>query len=148
MQSHLRRKEELMNTVQSSNPKAALWSGRVLTFIVVAMLLFSAAMKLSKAESLRTEFARFGYQENVIVAIGVTEIVCALIYLVPQTAVLGAILLTGYLGGALATHVRIADPFYGPAVGGVLVWLALFLREPRLRNLIPLRSVDHHGIAR
>jgi len=137
-----------MIAVQTSNPKASLWSGRVLTFLVVAMLLFSAAMKLSKAEPVRTEFARLGYQENVIVAIGVTEIVCALIYLVPQTSVLGAILLTGYLGGAIATHVRISDPFYGPAVGGVLVWLALFLREPRLRKLIPLRSIDHNGVAR
>jgi hypothetical protein len=130
-----------MNAVQTSNPKAALWSGRVITFIVVAMLLFSAIMKLSMAEPVRTEFARLGYQENVIIAIGVTEIVCALIYAVPQTAVLGAILLTGYLGGAIATHVRIADPFYGPAIGGVLVWLGVFLRDPRLRKLIPLRSV-------
>lgn len=75
-----------------------------------------------------------------IIALGVTELACTLIYVVPQTATLGAILLTGYLGGAIATHVRIADPFWGPAVGGILVWLGLFLREPRLRKLIPLRS--------
>ncbi|MBX3378928.1 MAG: DoxX family protein [Phycisphaeraceae bacterium] len=87
-----------------------------------------------------TEFTRLGYQQNMIIALGVTELACALIYVVPQTATLGAILLTGYLGGAIATHVRIADSFWGPAVGGILVWLGLFLREPRLRKLIPLRS--------
>ena len=130
-----------MNTVPAMNSKVAIWTGRVITLIVVAMLTFSAVMKFGKGEMVTTEFTRLGYQQNVIIALGVTELACALIYLVPQTAVLGAILLTGYLGGAIATHVRIADPYWGPAVGGVLVWLGLFLREPRLRKLIPFRTI-------
>lgn len=130
-----------MNATPITNPKAALWSGRVLTFIVFAMLTFSAVMKFSMIEDVTKEFTRLGYEQKVIVAIGVTEIACAIIYLIPQTAVLGAILLTGYLGGAIATHVRIGDPIYGPAIGGVLVWLGIFLREPRLRRLIPWRSI-------
>lgn len=129
-----------MNADLPSNPKAALWSGRVLTFVVVAMLTFSAVMKFGQGEMVTKEFERLGYKPSVILAIGITEIACAIIFLVPQTAILGAILLTGYLGGAIATHVRISDPFIGPAIGGVLVWLAIFLREPRLRKLIPLRS--------
>lgn len=129
-----------MNAVPPTSPKAALWSGRVLTFIIVAMLTFSAVMKYSMVKGVTDEFTRLGYEHKVIVAIGVTELACALIYLVPKTAVLGAILLTGYLGGAIATHVRIGDVIWGPAIGGVLVWLGIFLREPRLRRLIPLRS--------
>lgn len=129
-----------MNANQATNPKAMLWSGRALTFLIVAMLTFSAVMKFSMVEDVTKEFTRLGYQQNVIIAIGVTELVCAVIYLIPQTAILGAILVTGYLGGAIATHVRVGDYFIGPAVGGVLVWLAIFLREPRLRKLLPLRS--------
>lgn len=129
-----------MNAIQPTNPKAALWSGRAITFLVVAMLTFSAVMKFSMIEDVTKEFTRLGYQQNAIIALGVTELACAVIYLIPQTAVIGAILLTGYLGGATATHVRIGDPFYWPVIGGVLVWLALFLKEPRLRKLIPLRS--------
>lgn len=129
-----------MNAIQPSNPKAMLWSGRALTFLIVAMLTFSAAMKFSMIEDVTKEFTRLGYQQNVIVAIGITELACAVVYLIPRTAILGAILLTGYLGGAIATHVRVGDYFIGPAVGGVLVWLALFLREPRLRRLIPFRN--------
>ncbi|MBL8875262.1 MAG: DoxX family protein [Phycisphaerae bacterium] len=117
-----------------------LWSGRALTFLIVAMLTFSAAMKFSMIEDVTKEFTRLGYQQNVIVAIGITELACAVVYVIPQTAILGAILLTGYLGGAIATHVRVGDYFIGPAIGGVLVWLAIFLREPRLRRLIPFRN--------
>jgi Mn2+/Fe2+ NRAMP family transporter len=73
--------------------------------------------------------------------IGILEIACTVIYVIPRTSVLGAILLTGYLGGATATHVRIGDPsFFGPVIFGVLVWLGLWLRDARLRALLPLRS--------
>ncbi|MGH7242975.1 MAG: DoxX family protein [Phycisphaerales bacterium] len=130
-----------MNAVPPVNSKAALWSGRVITVLVFAMLTFSAVLKFTMIEDVTKEFTRLGYQQNVIIALGVTELACAVIFLIPQTAVLGAILLTGYLGGAIATHVRISDPFWPPALGGILAWLALFLREPRLRKLIPLRSI-------
>lgn len=99
-------------------------------------------VKAGKAEempSVAEEFHRLGYPQNTTRPIAAVEIASAILYAVPQTSVLGAILLTGYLGGATATHVRVEDPFLGPIVIGVLVWLAIFLREPRLRALIPWR---------
>ncbi len=89
--------------------------------------------------SVAEEFHRLGYQDKTTRPIAIAEIGSTILYVIPQTAVLGAILLTGYLGGATATHVRIDDPFVGPIVIGVLVWLGIFLREPRLRALIPWR---------
>ena len=120
--------------------KTTLWAGRVVSALPVLMLLFSGAMKLAKPAVVVEEFARLGYDESVVVGIGIVEIACAVIYAIPQTSFLGAILLTGYLGGATATHVRIGDPFFGPIIGGVLVWGGLYLRDPRLRALVPWRS--------
>lgn len=72
--------------------------------------------------------------------LGIVELACVVIYLIPQTAVLGAILLTAYLGGATATHVRISDAFFIPIIVGMLIWLGLYLRDGRIRELLPLRS--------
>jgi hypothetical protein len=115
------------------------WAGRIASAIPVLMLLFSGIMKLVKPAMVVQEFSRLGYPENLVIVIGVLELVCTVVYAIPRTSVLGAILLTGYLGGATATHVRIGDPFFGPVVFGVLVWLGLFLSEERLRELLPLR---------
>jgi hypothetical protein len=120
--------------------KAALWAGRIISGLVVLMLIFSGALKLVKPAMLVEEFARLGYPENLALQIGILEIFCAIVYAIPRTAVLGAILVTGYLGGATATHVRIGDPFVPPIVLGVMAWLALYLRDARLRALAPLRS--------
>lgn len=117
-----------------------LWAGRIMSSLPVLMLLFSAAMKLVKAAPVLEGFARFGYPESVAVGIGVVELLCVVLYVLPRTSVIGAILLTGYLGGAVATHVRIGEPFVGPLVLGLLVWSGLYLRDVRLRELIPLRS--------
>ncbi len=119
-----------------------LWLSRILSALPVVMLLFSAVMKLAKPAPVMQEFARLGYQENVILGIGVLELVCTLIYLIPRTAVLGAILLTGYLGGAIATHLRVGDPLvnYTSVVVGIMIWGGLYLRDERLRALLPLRS--------
>ena len=107
----------------------------------VLMLLMSGVMKLLKPEPVLEGFSKLGWAENLALGLGIVELVCTVIYVIPQTAVLGAILLTGYLGGATATHVRISDPaFFMPIVVGVIVWLGLFLRDGRLRALIPLRS--------
>jgi uncharacterized membrane protein YphA (DoxX/SURF4 family) len=126
---------------QSANAsKWMFWTGIVLSVLPVAMLVFSGVMKLMKPPELVEEFARLGYPENLAIAIGVLEIACTVVYAFPRTAVLGAILLTGYLGGATATHVRIGDPFWPPIVGGVVVWLGLYLRDARLRALVPLRN--------
>src|SRR5437764_12974793 len=124
----------------ASTSRWMLWSGYVVSAIPVLMLLFSGVMKFLKPPSLVEEFERLGYGENLALIIGILEVGCTIIYLIPRTAVLGAILLTGYLGGATATHVRIGDPtFFGPVIVGVLVWLGLYLRDSRLRVLVPWR---------
>jgi len=121
-------------------PKGTLWTGRIISLIPILMLLFSAVLKFVKPPSIVQEFTRLGYAEHHAVVLGILELGCTIIYAIPATSILGAILLTGYLGGAPAINVRIGDPgFIFPAIFGILVWLGLFLREPRLRSLIPLR---------
>lgn len=121
--------------------KAILWTGRVISALPAVMLLFSASMKLSHAPQFVAMFTnKLGYQESSLTGIGILEIACTALYLIPQTAFLGALLLTGYLGGAIATHVRIGEPFGMPLVLGVLVWVGLYLRESRLKALAPLRT--------
>jgi DoxX-like protein len=120
--------------------KKMLWAGYIISVLPVLMLLFSGVMKLMKPASVVEGFVRLGYPEGLALGIGVVELACAALYVIPRTSVLGAILLTGYLGGATATHVRIGEPFFAPIVLGVLVWGGLFLRDARLRALLPLRD--------
>ena len=118
-----------------------IWTGRIISTLPVLALLFSATMKLMKPPDIVDGFKHFGYPEELIRVLGIVELSCAVIYIIPRTSVLGAILMTGYLGGAVATHARVEDPhFIMPFLAGVLVWLGLLLREPRLRALLPLRS--------
>lgn len=130
--------------MQSDTPtapasKKTLWAGRVMSALPAMMLLFSGIMKLIKPASVMQGFVRLGYPESLALGIGIVEIACTVVYLIPRTSILGAILLTGYLGGATATHVRIGEPFFMPIILGVLVWGGLFLRDDRVRALIPLR---------
>jgi hypothetical protein len=114
-----------------------------MSILPALFLLFDAAMKLVKPQFVVDATVRLGYPEGVIVPLGVVLLVCTVLYLVPRTSVLGAILLTGYLGGAVATHVRHEDsPFeiVFPFVLGALIWGGLVLREPRLRLVLPWRS--------
>jgi hypothetical protein len=104
------------------------------------MLLFSGIMKLVKPPSVTEGFAHLGYDESVALGLGVVELLATLLYIIPRTSVLGAILLTGYLGGATATHLRIGEPFQMAILLGVFVWGGLYLRDERLRLLIPLRT--------
>ena len=120
--------------------KGMLWAGRIVSALPVLLLLFSGVMKLMKPPEVVQGFVKLGYAEGHALGIGILEIACTVVYLIPRTSVLGAILLTGYLGGATATHVRVGDPFFGPILIGVLVWLGLYLRDRRLRALVPLRS--------
>ena len=121
--------------------KKMLWAGRIMSALPVLMLLFSAVGKLAKPAAVVQGFAQFGYPENLLLPLGIVELLCTLIYLIPRTSVLGAILLTGYLGGATATHVRIGDPsFITPVIAGMMVWGGIFLRDERLRALLPLKS--------
>jgi hypothetical protein len=138
-----------MDNVSETRPvsKGALWTGRVLSALPALLLIFSAALKLARPEWAMKGFVEAGFPERLSVPLGVVELTCTLIYLIPQTSVLGAILLTGYLGGATATTVRIGQPWVMPVLVGVVVWLGLFLREPRLRELAPLRRRPATGAA-
>jgi hypothetical protein len=117
-----------------------LWAGRIISAIPAALLLFGGIMKVTQSAAVVEGFEQLGYSRGVALPIGIVEIACAILYIIPRTAVLGAILVTGYLGGATATHVRVGDPFFGPVLFGVVAWLGLYLRDGRLRNLLPLRK--------
>ncbi len=119
--------------------KTMLWAGLLVSTLPVLVLLLSAVMKLVKPAPVVEGFAHLGWADSLALSLAILELACTLVYVIPQTAVLGAVLLTGYLGGATATHVRVGDPFYGPIILGALVWLGLFLRDARLRALLPLR---------
>jgi len=124
--------------------RKVLWTGRIISALPVLFLLMDGAMKLVKPLMVVEATVKLGYQESSIVPLGLVLIVCVVLYVIPQTSVLGAILLTGYLGGAVATHVRVGDPLFThvlfPTYLGVLIWLGLYLRDGRLRSLVPLRS--------
>jgi len=118
-----------------------LWAGRIISALPVLLLIFSAVMKLMKPVPVLQGFAHYGYPESQILVIGILELSSSVIYAIPRTSVLGAILLTGYLGGATATNVRVGDAsFYATITLGILVWLGLYLRDARLRGLVPLRK--------
>ena len=124
--------------------KRALWAGWILSGIPILLLLMDAVGKFVKPEPVVTGTVALGYSESVILPLGIVLLICAILYAVPQTAVLGAILLTGYLGGAVATHVRIGNPVFThmlfPVYLGIMIWLGLYLRDLRLRTLVPFRS--------
>jgi hypothetical protein len=118
-----------------------LWAGRIISALPALLLLFSGTMKLLKVSAVIEGMARYGYPEHLIVYIGMLEVGCTVVYLIPRTAILGAILMTGYLGGATATNVRVGDPsFIGPILAGVFVWAGLYLRDGRLSELTPVRG--------
>jgi len=119
-----------------------LWAGRILSALPAIFLLSSGVNVARQADFVMPGFAHLGYPASLALGIGIVEFACALLYVIPRTAILGAILLTGYLGGATASHVRIGEPFFAPLVVGVLVWAGLFLRDDRLRALIPLRRIQ------
>jgi hypothetical protein len=119
-----------------------LWAGRVISGLVILFLLFDAIVKLMKVAPVVEASARLGYPASTAVGIGAVLLACVIVYIIPRTSVLGAVLLTGYLGGATASQVRIGAPLFEtlfPVIFGALVWAGIFLREDRLRTLIPLR---------
>ena len=128
------------DTHSASVSKKMEWTGYIVTALPVLLLLFSGMMKLIKPASVMEGFAHLGYPASLALGIGIVEVTCVILYVIPQTAVLGAILLTAYLGGATATHLRIGEPVFMPILLGVLVWGGLYFREVRLRMLIPLRK--------
>ena len=132
-----------MPTVLAPVTKTRRIAGAVLTAIVALFLTFDTVLKVLKLAPAIDGTTALGYPANRVFPIGVIELVCLVLYLIPRTAVLGAILLTGYLGGAIATHVRIGSPLLShtlfPIYVAVMIWGGLFLREPRLRDLVLFR---------
>ena len=120
--------------------KASLWAGRVLSALPVLLFVVTGTFGLLNPAKAQVGFAHFGYPDGTMLRITIVELACALVYAIPRTSVLGAILMTGYLGGATATHVRVGEPFFIAIIVGIMVWLGLFLRDARVRALIPLRS--------
>jgi hypothetical protein len=116
-----------------------VWVGRVISWLLSLLFLFSAFMKVKGGPEVSQGLAHLGIPESLLVPLSILEISCTVIYLIPATSVLGAILLTAYIGGAICTHWRVGDPFFGQIAIGALVWLGLYLRENRLKALIPLR---------
>jgi len=135
-------------------PRAVFWTGRGLSALVVLFLVFDASLKLVPLPIVIESMVELGYppSEGLARGLGVLLLACTLLYAFPRTAVLGAILLTGYLGGAVATHLRVGSPVASHVLFGVYVglmaWGGLFLREPRLAALIPLRRPAAKGDTR
>lgn len=135
--------------MQTTNGVAAisnrtLWTSRILSGFLALFLAFDAAIKFVKPAPVVEAFAHLGWPLSLSPVIGTVLLTCTALYVIPRTAVLGAILLTGYLGGAVATHLRAGDPLFThvlfPIYFGALLWLALYLRDRRLRALVPLRG--------
>jgi hypothetical protein len=123
--------------------KKKLWAGRIISALPILFLLMDGVMKLMKPRIVVETTVQLGYPESVILPLGVVLLISTVLYLIPRTALLGAILLTGYLGGAVATHVRVGAGVFSvlfPVILGILIWFGLYLRDERLRALIPLRS--------
>jgi DoxX-like family len=131
-------------TQRAPIPKGRLWIGGIMSALPALFLVMDGVMKLMKPDFVVKATVQLGFPESVIFPLGIVVLVCVILYVIPRTAVLGAILLTGYLGGAVATHVRAGDPLFShalfPVYFGILLWGGLYLREERLRALIPLRS--------
>ncbi len=125
----------------STTAGGMLWTGRVISTLIALFLLFDGGARIARFAPYVEGTIQFGYPERLAPWIGLALVVSTLLYVIPRTAVLGAILVTGYLGGAVASHVRAEDPgFFFAFTFGVLAWAGIYLREPRLRALIPLRQ--------
>ena len=124
-----------------NSKKWMVWTGRILSALVILMMLFSAAIKAIHSPETVDMFVRhYGYPEGNLLLLTVLELLCVALYVIPRTAYLGAILTTGYLGGAIATHMRVGElAFLNPLVLGIFVWAGLYLRDGKLRQLLPWR---------
>jgi len=121
--------------------KGILWTGRIMSAVPVLLTLFGAVMKVAKVAAAVEGMTRAGLPERLVVPIGILELICVTVYSIPRTSVLGAILLTGLMGGATVTTLRIGDPTRPePVILGKMTWGGLYLRDVRMRELIPLRK--------
>lgn len=145
LKAHEEMEETPMQSSQTTTVSGGmLWAGRIAGALAVLFLLFDGVVKLLMLPLAVEATAQLGYPAGSVLAIGLIELVCLVLYVIPRTSILGAILLTGYLGGAVATHVRIGSPLLThvlfPVYVALLVWGALFLHDGRVRALIPLRA--------
>jgi DoxX-like family len=124
--------------------KGTLWTGRIMSALAALFMLMDSVMKLMKPAPVLEAFAQLGYPESLAAGLGILQLVCVVIYVVPRTSILGAILLTGYLGGAIATHVRVGSPLFShtlfPLYIALLIWGGLYLRDHRLRVALRAHS--------
>lgn len=132
-------------TYQAAIGPAARWTARILGGVAILFLLFDAAIKLMMVPAVVEGSELLGYPPESMFGIGLTLLACVILYIIPRTSVLGAVLLTGYLGGAVATQVRVGNPLFShtlfPIYVAAFAWGALYLRDPRVRRLLPLREV-------
>jgi len=123
-------------------PEAKAWpkAGWILTILASGMFLMSATFKIMAPPMVIDNLGHLGWQQSQLGLLAALEIACVVLYLVPPLSVFGAIILTGFLGGAMATHIRVGEAVYMHVVLGLFIWIGLILREPRLRSLLPVRK--------
>ena len=124
--------------------KASIWTGRILSTLIVLLLLVDCLFKFLQPPQVVEGMHKLGLPPAITVPLGILLMLCTLLYAIPYTSVLGAVLLTGYFGGAVLTHLRVSEPLFThtlfPVYFGILAWFALFLRDPRIRALLPFRT--------
>lgn len=132
--------------VPAAPSRKALWTGRVLSGLAIAFLLFDIVLKLSRVPEAVAGTTQLGWPPDVILPLGILQLALLVLYVVPRTSAFGALLWTGYLGGAIATHVRVDNPLFShvlfPVYVAAFLWLGLWLRDPALRSVLPLRSAQ------
>jgi hypothetical protein len=129
--------------------KSRLWTGRILSILTILFLLFDGIMKLVRPLPVTQAMTQLGFPQNLSVPIGIILLLCTALYAIPSTSVLGAVLLTGYLGGAVVSQLRIGASLFGstlfPIYFAVLMWASVYLLEPRLRAVFPIRKLIFRG---
>ncbi len=135
----------MQSAIDTASPsKSRLWTGRVLSTLAILFLLFDGIMKLVRPLPVTQAMTKLGFPQNLSVPIGVVLLICTALYALPRTSVFGAVLLTGYLGGAVVSQMRINAPLLGntlfPVYFAVLMWAGLYVRDSRLAALLPLRK--------
>jgi hypothetical protein len=131
-----------LNAQIANESKGMLWTGRILSGLIALLFVFDGVGHLMKPAPVVEAFARLGYPLSASVGIGVLALICTAIYLIPRTSIFGAILMTGYLGGAVSTHVRAGSTLFEtifPVILGTLMWAGIYLRDAQLRKLLPVR---------
>ena len=133
----------MQSAILSAPSKAILWTGRILSILAVLFMLFDGISHILKPAPVVQAFAQLGFPLGLAVCLGVIQLICIILYIIPSTAVLGAVLLTGYLGGAVAIHMRVGNPAFEcifPIIIGIIFWAGLLLRDPALRTVFPVKS--------